>query len=1148
MKPSNPVYAPSKPRCFEKAGFSLIVTVTLLILLSMLSVGLLGLSSNQLRSTRSQQMEFEARANARLALQVAIGQLQKYAGPDTRVTAKAELLNAGGATQMNANALRWTGVWSSNDDHLAGAPELGNGQPVWLVSGRTAGRAGPTPDQAPASFSTVGSGDGPREVALFSPARPGSTAQSVANGSGAGGVSEHQALTVALERIQSAENEITGAFGYAVSDENLKAAINLPSEAEEQVRALYASAVNPQLSALEGGQPLRDLSWFDDDKAKAYASLATLGANSTTARRPEVHLENDLTAFSRSLLVDVAEGGLKTDLTLGLESSETNFGKFLAAAPHNELIFPSSEQSGDPGGPRWEQLRNFLNQRVASRNAVVNAQPPSNDDAGVAPVIALMQWTFKVFAVPHANGTPVETISIDDARSYNGGATFYAYFCPSLVLWNPYDVDMAIGEIFYQHTFRGIRAYLSNGSKSIEIFPNAGRQPSQNEGAPVVKYSLNPGIIPAGSTKRFGAEGYRRYSDDPQNNRLTEVSDLLTVGGFYYEKPDASWDIRSLSTALVGFTDNFWNAHSSLNESPDFDVETKLVSVNHGGSWANLINENFKIDLFLMGRSDLPGLGNPNARLSYGEINPPVNDLTNPDYHQSKHELLLGFQYFIPFPQSEQVANPQSFVNWRNEGGKSFQMDILSAGNVRSPFFNRMAVNGDNGQNVARPFSSSPIYIAGAVNNGLGFPLQSWIPSGSTGVNLGNTIDFGLGVSKYSLFEYPKEEKVFRSIGELAQANLFHITNTLNEWGQNITPNAFYPTFPIGNSYSPTIVPLDREAYDHGPNHAAGPQDTGYTYDYSYVLNKHLWDRYFFSTYDKGPQREEPENHRLHFENNGRDPIEPQTIAAHMAIEGGFNVNSASPNAWKAILAAFRDQEVAGQKNSGTDPMIRFDDPLGPPMAESPTTDDPAAYEGYRALTDEQIETLANQIVRFSAERSSSRGRPALSLAEFINRSLEGEGQGNHEFGSYGVIQQALDHDDNSGFPINDAFDDTNAGFILNNHTLVSEGAMEAIANRKLSTGIPGYLMQSDILARIGSVLTARGDTFKIRAYGDSRAADGTVRAKAYCEAVVQREIEYVDESNLPSHDDPDTLSVTNRKFGRRFALVSFRWLNENEI
>ncbi len=97
----------------------------------------------------------------------------------------------------------------------------------------------------------------------------------------------------------------------------------------------------------------------------------------------------------------------------------------------------------------------------------------------------------------------------------------------------------------------------------------------------------------------------------------------------------------------------------------------------------------------------------------------------------------------------------------------------------------------------------------------------------------------------------------------------------------------------------------------------------------------------------------------------------------------------------------------------------------------------------------------------------------------------------------------------------------------------------------------PGYITQADLLTAIGPFLSVRSDTFVIRAYGDvtNPLTGDTVQAKAWCEALVQRVPEYVDPVNPPwmSPSDP-LLAEVNNRMGRRFEIIAFRWLAENEI
>lgn len=69
-----------------------------------------------------------------------------------------------------------------------------------------------------------------------------------------------------------------------------------------------------------------------------------------------------------------------------------------------------------------------------------------------------------------------------------------------------------------------------------------------------------------------------------------------------------------------------------------------------------------------------------------------------------------------------------------------------------------------------------------------------------------------------------------------------------------------------------------------------------------------------------------------------------------------------------------------------------------------------------------------------------------------------------------------------------------------------------------------------------------------IRTYGDSLDAQGNVVARAWCEAVVQRTPDYVDKTDDNHVKSAELKSDSNKRFGRSFQIVSFRWLNASEI
>ena len=101
---------PKPPLFLQRQGFSLIATLSLMILLTLVTVGLLTLSTTVIRSSSSSQAEFEARANARMALNLAIARLQEQLGPDQRINVSADLMD----DEAAAGVEKWVGVWDSD--------------------------------------------------------------------------------------------------------------------------------------------------------------------------------------------------------------------------------------------------------------------------------------------------------------------------------------------------------------------------------------------------------------------------------------------------------------------------------------------------------------------------------------------------------------------------------------------------------------------------------------------------------------------------------------------------------------------------------------------------------------------------------------------------------------------------------------------------------------------------------------------------------------------------------------------------------------------------------------------------------------------------------------------------------------------------
>jgi hypothetical protein len=118
----------------------------------------------------------------------------------------------------------------------------------------------------------------------------------------------------------------------------------------------------------------------------------------------------------------------------------------------------------------------------------------------------------------------------------------------------------------------------------------------------------------------------------------------------------------------------------------------------------------------------------------------------------------------------------------------------------------------------------------------------------------------------------------------------------------------------------------------------------------------------------------------------------------------------------------------------------------------------------------------------------------------------------------------------------------TARGNQLGNNFAAATAGKTANAPFTSTTGFASYLATvfptsaspsfHQVMAALGPMLTTRSDTFRIRGYGEAlNPADATkVESTAFCEAIVQR--------------TPEALPG----FGRRFAVVSFRWLGPDDI
>jgi hypothetical protein len=209
----------------------------------------------------------------------------------------------------------------------------------------------------------------------------------------------------------------------------------------------------------------------------------------------------------------------------------------------------------------------------------------------------------------------------------------------------------------------------------------------------------------------------------------------------------------------------------------------------------------------------------------------------------------------------------------------------------------------------------------------------------------------------------------------------------------------------------------------------------------------------------------------------------------------------------------------------------------------------------------------------------STASTPYLGLSEFINRFLCSTPQ----IARCGTLQSAIfraDQNANTGLSDRLISGIGTSAFLtqasissLTSSWSYKPQNVEMVSQNGTSRtfaalGAPGNLLQSDLLQSLGPALATRSDTFKIRCYGDATTLTGST-AKTWIEATVQRTPEFIDATNAPetgvSAPRPlviswdalasgvpaalsPKISPLNHALGRRFKIISVRWLNQDEI
>ncbi len=1174
------------PDCFaSQRGFALVVALSLMILLTVIAVGLLTISSISLRTAQATTAMAEARANARLSMMLALGQLQVLAGNDTRVSASSETLLPTSAPV--------TGVWRSWE----GVDRDDTGKPIapdYDAKKRAGDPSKALADAADGRFlgwlssTAYGIAPDPAIVPDVAKASANGLVRMVSTGSSRDTDREvHMRPTFV--------NNSRGGIAWWVSGENAKAMVNVDRVDDPATLVAWHQRVksNGRADATHFGIPKVD------DFPKTL-QLPTTGSLKLAEKSADLRRIHDLTGFSRGLLTNTATGGWRKDLSVfserytslpstDLPTLTIKPGRIQkmskaqpSAHPANPLLYPWAKYRSSPTSSGWAQvppicswdaLIDYTQQyksltsssatRTSMSSFIFSHGPASDrynfqDKVRRCPQIARIHWIYSLCSVV-ANAT-----NEPDATKH-GKFKPALMITPVLTLWNPYNVQIAInsfgvniqetaplrfafkigGQTYpetslteitkagtgYQRFFLKVDQAITLAPGATRIFGLSDATPRENSSAGNIQ--LAPGYRPGG--------GFLFYGLNKGQNIYANSGDPFAVERISYD---------ATTTEGGGGT----GAKSGLGIIYDIHVDGGSKSAHRmiyeagelgGASVVNGLYPPITVPAATT-VGDVQGIKNrpfASAIFGYRMVSPPSRD--------PRHLHL--------FSKGMLQANPLCFYTEIGFGDNNDAVNTMAGTGVYHP--------------INAPYDFAFQEVQGW-NDTLAIPQ---FESGTNSSYIVSGLSAGDGLTRCVMAELPT-----RPLQSLAELQHFDARNN-----NPITPFQYNL---IGNGSANPIFAPNQISVTTSYNNGMCNDDT-------YMLNQMLFDDWFVSSivpdlrdfspsarrtmqkvYEDHLNATTPLPNRFYLPargavtttaaaaatdimSTGKDRNQMfryETVASKLEVMGMFNINSVSVEAWKALLRQSRNLQVpylnaAGATVDGAASgfpyprtSIAGDAAAGSgSKASNPLFPQADQFAGHRALTDAQIDALAAEIVKEIRARG-----PFLSLAEFVNRRISSD----KNLAIAGAVQKALDNLASSGSSASNPFATLQSLAVEvttkppgNTDYKFPEAALGSSA-----FGVPGWIRQADILRPLAPLISARDDTFTIRGYGDARdkTDKNKVLARAWCEVVVKRQATFVDPSDeetvLPN--STQMKSAINRRFGRGFEIVSFRWLDEREV
>ncbi len=1225
-----------------KSGFALIATIAVMALMAITAMAMLGLSTVEVRSSSHGDAMEEAKANARMALMIAIGELQKTAGPDQRVTATGNLDD-----QVAAGKHNWTGVWSSEQgssyDEVSGE-FLG-----WLVSD-------PNALSGIVDYSVITENESVGSQSDFIEIVSSGTVDLSDNPTIGKNADSNTVIAGKIPVSSGSQQIVNGHYAWWVGDEGVKARVDLQNKQEENALA----AGGTQRSAVEvigavSGTSVRDGFQDIDPESDDLTKFITVGSvgNSSGADNDLVRTYyHDITTHSQALMTNNRDGGLKVDLSQLFEKSDSNFealdpetyanyedGKYSTysrtySGGSGALLYSkpgvtsSHSEEGRLYGPTLDILRDYyrLYKSVANKDSKPSIQarasyPNRSQTGSWIESASALQWrwfgwnedyhlfnksawannsgSLTVPRITRANYTPYlnRVISMIGIRSVPKGDIYELelLFQPMLFVHNPYNVEMSMdglryladlasdGKIMLNVKSAPLNKWCTERFDMARIMPEDafyagefGNAESVGKAKTVCYELSSKQSFAPGEIRVFVPEGAERW-----NGGLLKMVPL----GNNYDPENMAVVLDSESSNLNNVVLS-WLKGKVAEEYGDEEAE-KYMGLAAADrmkavvAWSGYYRNSFEMPAASGGGYDAiwSGISYWLGQVSTGHVS---------DYGGGQHG----------------AVEPIIVSN------------VSALQNTKPVFFSDIYV---------RPLESEVISITGKSDKISGFP--SFIinnPVASTDANRNSFNRVRSGASAYSPMwhshlDVPQSYNDYLAGKDFDGNGVWGTSNEGNAGKQqtvmlqvpvaplislgafqhaNINLRGSEPALAIGNSFPNLAMQSASELVETGMDGASG-RGAYLEYDSCYLANEALWDKYFLSSISPRPSDSaynnpdsdaessmdnvisdfvsgvEPlANSRMSFIDAGLTSSEIlstlsdyELAASQLAVKGGFNINSTSEQAWKALLSGFRSQaieyfdgssvrtETGGQNDN---PLMRMSLSAGGGV-NAPRAKDDSAWAGYLQLTNTQIDQLAQEIVKENKDRAKERSKqvvnnnstvvPCLTLGQFVNRMPESN---NSDYQYSGPLQAAI-----NAAGINSSMESGESTFTIGDYNkqpwLTAGSVKDSLFPNTFSkfelpqpSMSPTYLMQGDVLQAIGSSISARSDTFVVRAYGESLDSSGKIVAQAWCEAVVQRVPQPV-LADASEKWEPE-LDSDGKGTARKFAIKQFRWLSKDEV